>query len=160
LQDTLIDDQQPWRLKHLKSIEANYRKAPYFKANFPRMESLLSIKTNNLCEFCWEQLIFWVEEFQIQTRIIRASALNIVSKKSKLILDLCQHLGASQYLTGQYGRDYLDINSFDKAGIEIIDQDFHHPVYPQLSGEFEPYMGILDYWMNSGPGKLTLINQE
>lgn len=44
--------------------------------------------------------------------------------KSDLVLNLCKELGASTYLSGPHGRNYLDLPSFDKAGIEVAYHDF------------------------------------
>lgn len=155
LADTEVDDGQPWRTKHLKSIEMNYRKAPYFAEAYPEFERLISTPTNILAELCWQQLNFWLAEFEIETKVIRSSELEINSKKSDLVLDLCKHFSAENYLSGALGRDYLNENDFADAGIKVAYQEFIHPAYSQRWGNFEPYMGIVDYWMNCGSGKLT-----
>jgi hypothetical protein len=152
LRDTSIDDAQPWRNKHLKSIEANYGKAAHFKDCFPRLEKMFSIPESNLAELCWQQLQMWLNEFEIGTTVIRSSELSIKSRKSNLMLDICEQLGASQYLSGILGRRYLDEEAFRLAGIKIEYQDFQHPIYTQIWGDFVPYMGVVDYWMNCGAG--------
>lgn len=150
LLDTLIDDAQLWRNKHLKSIEMNYRKAPYFEKCFPALQELIHIPESRLCELCWDHLQFWLSEFGIKTQVVRASELPVSSKKSDLVLDLCRHLGASRYLSGILGRDYLNETVFADAGVAIEFQDFNHPRYPQLWGEFEANLSVVDYWMNCG----------
>jgi hypothetical protein len=148
LQTTEIDDSQPWRIKHLKSIEMNYRKAPCFDACFPKIQSLLTFPESNLAEYCLNQLRFWLGELAIDTHIVRSSELPITSAKSDLVLDLCQYFGAQHYLSGALGRNYLVEDDFSKAGIDIEYQSFKPAVYPQLWGDFIPYLGILDWWMN------------
>lgn len=160
LADTEVDDGQPWRTKHLKSIEMNYRKAPYFAEGNPELERLISTPTNNLAELCWQQLNFWLAEFEIETKVIRSSELEISSKKSDLVLDLCKHFSAENYLSGALGRDYLNEDAFSKAGIAVEYQEFIHPSYLQRWGDFEPYMSIVDYWMNCGPGKLNFKKEN
>lgn len=44
--------------------------------------------------------------------------------KSELVLNLCKEVGATTYLSGPHGRNYLDLPSFDKAGIEVAYHDF------------------------------------
>lgn len=158
--DTELDDAQPWRVKHLKSIEMNYRKAPYFATCYPKLKPLFSIPTANLAELCWQQLNFWLSEFEIDTKIVRSSDLVIISKKSDLVFDLCKHFAADHYLSGALGRDYLDENDFATAGIKVEYQEFIHTAYPQRWEGFEPYMGIVDYWMNCGSGKLTFTKEH
>lgn len=150
LRTTEIDDCQPWRTKHLKSIEMNYRKAPNFNECFPKIEALLTIPESNLANYCFYQLRFWLNELGIDTRVVRSSELPIVSSKSDLVFDLCKYLDAQSYLSGTLGRDYLIDEDFSKAGIAIEYQSFKSPVYPQLWGAFIPNLGILDWWMNSG----------
>ena len=150
LQETIVDDSKPWRGKHLKSIEMNYRKAPYFNECFPKLELLLMLPATNLAELCWQQLQFWLTELNIKTKVIRSSNLAISSKKSDLILDLCRDCNADHYLTGILGKDYHDEYSFDTNGKAEQYQDFQHPIYTQLWGDFLPYMSIIDYWMNCG----------
>lgn len=159
LRTTEIDDAQPWRKKHLKSIEMNYRKAPYFAECYPKFEQLMFIPTTNLSELCWQHLSFWLLEFEIGTKIIRSSDLHIDSKKSDLILDICRHFSVCNYLSGSKGREYLNESEFKEEGIKIEYQEFSHPVYPQIWGSFEPYMGIIDYWMNCGPGKFMCTKE-
>lgn len=154
--NTELDDTQLWRKKHLKSIEMNYAKAPYFLDCYPKFELITYIPTSNLSEFCWQQLNFWLVEFQIKTKVVRSSQLKINSKKSDLVLDFCRHFNADFYLSGEMGRNYLNEGAFVEAGIKIEYQEFIHPVYFQQWGEFEPNMGIIDYWMNCGPGQLNL----
>jgi hypothetical protein len=160
LTETEVDNSQNWRIKHIKSIEMNYRKAPYFANCFPRLCDLLLMPGDNLADLCWNQLSFWLTEFQIDTKVVRSSDLNITSKKSDLIFDLCMNYSADRYLSGALGREYLDEEKFESMGIKIQYQDFNHPNYSQLWGAFEPAMGIVDYWMNVGPGDLKNIKRK
>lgn len=155
-----IDDTQPWRTKHLKSIEMNYRKSRYFKECFPKLEQLMENSEAGMVSLLWHQLNFWLEEFEIETKILRASQLSVVGTKSALVLDICEQLGATHYLSGPMGLDYLDADAFAASAIEIIYQRFDHPTYPQLWGDFEPFMCIVDYWMNCGPGPLNFLKRE
>lgn len=154
LGEVTVDDSLPWRAKHLRSIEMNYRRAPYFKECFSKLEYLIKNPEASIVELCWQQLLFWLNEFEIKRNIVRSSELSILSKKSDLVLDICKRFDADFYLSGPMGGNYLDVNSFESHNIKIIYQNFAHPVYPQLWGDFEPYMCIVDYWMNCGPGPL------
>ncbi len=157
--DTSIIDTQPWRVKHLKSIEMNYRKAPYFSMCYPKIEELLSIPVSNLSDLCWQQLSFWLKIFNIKTKVVRSSELKIRSKKSDLVLDLCKHFSVNTYISGALGKDYLNESEFAAAQIKVIYQKFNHPIYPQLWGDFISHMSIIDYWMNCGSGRLN-INKD
>lgn len=148
LRTTEIDDAQPWRSKHLKSIEMNYRKAPRFEEYFPKIEELIRTPENKLAEYCFQQLQFWLKELNIRTRVVRSSELEIDSAKSNLVLDLCKYFKADHYLSGALGRNYLIIDDFISSEITVEFQEFNHPQYPQLWGSFAPYLSILDALMN------------
>lgn len=149
LLDTQIDDAQPWRTKHLKSIEMNYRKVSYFDARFSALQKLILQPEQLLSKMCWQQLQFWLSELNIKTPVVRSSELPVASRKSDLVLDLCKYLGANHYISGALGRDYLDDDAFAASGVKVQYQNFKHPVYPQLWGDFEPYLSVVDYWMNN-----------
>ena len=119
LRTTEIDDSQPWRTKHLKSIEMNYRKAPRFHESFSKIESLIKLPERNLADYCFRQLQFWCNELSINTCIVRSSTLLISSAKSDLVFDLCKHLNSKHYLSGKLGNAYLVEDDFKKDDIII-----------------------------------------
>lgn len=153
-----IDNAQNWRKNHLKAVYLNYKKAPRFEKCYPKLENLYQKDYQFISELCWDQLAFWLREIGVEKNVIRSSELPISTKKSELILDLCRHYNADHYMSGALGRDYLDEAEFKKVGIAIEYQDYNHPVYPQLWGDFMPFMGIVDFWMNTD--EYWLITKE
>jgi len=149
LLDLEIDTTQDWKKKHLRSIEQNYRRAPFFAGRFDRLAASYLPDATHLAALCYRQLNFWLAELKIATRILRASELPVDGHKSDLILGLCGHVGATTYLSGPLGRSYLQEDRFRAAGIELRYQDYVHPEYPQLYGAFVPALSIVDCWLNS-----------
>lgn len=149
LKETELDNSRHWKSKHLKSIFLNYRAAPRFDACYPKLEALYAADDALLADMCFRQLQFWLRELGVEKKVVRASSLPLTSRKSELVLDICRYFGADRYISGALGRDYLDEEKFADAGIRIEYQDYRHPVYPQLHGEFLPCMGIVDFWMNT-----------
>jgi hypothetical protein len=49
------------------------------------------------------------------------------------------------------------VESFAQCGIEVHFQEYRHPVYPQLHGDFEPYMSVIDLLFNVGPGSFEVM---
>jgi hypothetical protein len=154
IKDVLIDNSQRWKKKHLKNIFFNYKKSPFFDELYPRIEELYQQDFDFFSDLAYRHLLFWLSELDIDTKIIKSSDLNIDSKKSDLILDLCQHHNADKYLSGALGKDYLDENHFKEKGIKIEYQDYQHPAYQQLNGDFLSHMGVVDFCMNSNEIKL------
>lgn len=152
LLDVEIDSRRDWRKKHRRSIEMNYRRAANFERNIPKLETLYGGDEHLLADLCFNHLQFWLRELEIDTRVVRASTLHVEGRKSDLVLQLCKHLGATTYLSGPRGRDYLAQNDFAASGVDVVFYEFKHPVYPQLYGEFLPAMSVVDYWMNANNG--------
>lgn len=148
LRETEIDYSRDWKSKHLKSIRLNYCRAPYYAERYPKLEALYDVIDIHLSDLCFRHLQFWMVELGIKSRLVKASSLSVESVKSDLILDLCKALGATYYISGIFGRQYLDSHKFEAAGVELDYQQFQHPIYPQLHGEFLSGMGIVDAWMN------------
>ena len=71
--------------KHLKSIYYNYKKAPFFKYLYPKIEHLYQKNFDLFSNLAYQHLIFWLSELNIKTKIVKSSELNINSKKSDLI---------------------------------------------------------------------------
>ena len=149
MKETALDNNQYWKARHLKSVFLNYRSAPRFDACYPKLEALYQADDTLLADMCFRQLQFWLRELGVEKRVVRASSLPVASRKSELVFDICRHFEADCYISGALGRNYLDEGKFTNAGIRIEYQDYRHPVYPQLHGDFLPCMGIVDFWMNT-----------
>lgn len=154
--DTKIVD-GPWRRKHLRTIELAYQKAEHFERYFPALRGILSQQWTRLVDLD-ETLLRWLmNELGIKIPVERASGYTFGGEKSALVLDMCQQLGATKYIFGHHGKDYADVEAFRLAGVEPIFQQYVHPVYKQLHGEFIPGLSILDLLFNHGPDSLEIL---
>jgi hypothetical protein len=158
LVDIKIDWTQNWKRKHLEAIKQNYMRAAFFSDRFERLVTSYTLEAESLADFCYRQLQFWLDRLAISTPIVRASELGVVGSKSRLIADICKNLGATTYLSGPFGRDYLEEAYFAAAGVAIRYHDYSPPVYPQLFGEFIPALSVVDYWLNAAPQDASLID--
>jgi hypothetical protein len=80
----------------------------------------------------------------IDTPLVLASCLGVAGRKTDLLVGLCQELGATEYLSGPSGREYLELEKFRTAGIEVRFFDFEHPRYVQSSSEFVASLSAID----------------
>lgn len=149
MNEMLIDRNYNWRRKHLNAIFLAYKKAANFDVLFPELQELYAQEYENIAQLAWVHLKFWLEILGIHTKMIKSSSLNVNGKKSGLVLELCKAVGADYYISGAMGKDYLDINQFAMQGVQVEFQNYQHPEYPQLHGEFIPNMGIADFAMNA-----------
>jgi len=144
-----IDNKQKWRKKHYQSICMNYSKSTHFKKYRPLIENYFTKEWEYLSDLCFKMLIDFLNILNISTTIIKSSDMKEKNvSKNDLILEICKDLKATTYFSGKCGQDYIDEDSFNKHNIDVVFQDYEHPVYNQLYSGFEPYMGIIDLLMN------------
>lgn len=155
--ETQIIDQKPWRKKHLRSIEQNYARAPYFKRYIDFFVDTYSRPWTSLVDLNLHQLTWLLEALGIGVPIRRASTMGLQRVKSDMALDMCQKVGADLLIFGVQGRDYADRDAFATANIKIVFQDYQHPVYPQLYGDFVSHLSVVDLLFNCGPSSLDIL---
>jgi hypothetical protein len=149
-----------WQQKHLRSLQTNYGRAPYFARHKSFFEDIYAKRPHCLIEQIQEITEYLLKAFSINTKLLFSSRLDVQGTKSGLILNICQRLGATTYLSGPLGREYLDAPSFENANIELIYQDYRHPIYTQTYPGFEPYMAAIDLLFNHGNDSLRILRGD
>lgn len=150
LNELNIDSKQNWKKKHWTSIFFNYKKTPFFNQYADFLNEYYQLEITNLSEFIQISTNYFLKELKIETPTIKLSELNIESKKQELIIDICKATNSSAFVFGAMGKDYADLDYFKQHQISIYFQEYKHPIYTQLHGDFSPYMTILDALFNLG----------
>lgn len=158
--ETTIDARQPWRKKHINTVEQFYRKAPYFHQYFETFKELLLQPRPTIAGLDIAVIEYFVEKLGLKTTLYHSSQLNIEGDRVERLIKLCLHFNAEQYLTGNAAKTYLQEGLFDDAGIKVCWQDYFHPKYSQLHGDFVPYLSTLDLLLTCGPSSLAVIRGE
>jgi hypothetical protein len=156
-----IDQQTNWSRKHLRAIELSYRKAQHFENFFPELKGIYEREWTHLVDLS-EALILWIMKIlDFQRPVERSSRFDIQGQGSDYVLELAQKSGATHYLSGVHGKDYLDLETFDKAGMGLMFQSFTCHPYQQIYGEnFTSHLSILDALFNVGKeGTLELLKK-
>jgi hypothetical protein len=86
----------------------------------------------------------------IEGDFVKASDLNVSGNKTDLLISICEAVGADTYLSGQGAKGYLEEEKFRSKGLDLRYQEFEHPTYKQLFGEFVPGLSIIDMLFNEG----------
>lgn len=157
LTEVEIDNTTGWKRKHLKSLELNYAKAPYFDRYIGFFRELYAREWKMLTDLNDAIFQYLLKELGITTKILYAHDLDLKGSKSDLVLDMCKKLGCDTYIFGALGRDYADVAAFTKAGVRVLFQDYRHPQYPQQFRDFEPYMSIVDLLFNCGEKSAAVL---
>ncbi|MGW7773359.1 WbqC family protein [Pseudomonas machongensis] len=152
IRDVQLHDAR-WQLKHWKTLEANYAKAPYFKTIAEWLKPLYLEQTHSHLSILNHRLLQAICTYLgIATRISHSWDFRLGEGKSERLVDLCKQAGATDYVSGPAARDYLDESLFREQGISVHWFDYSgYPAYPQQWGEFVHGVTVLDLLFNCGP---------
>ena len=163
LNDVMINNKMPWRVKMWKSIRQNYSKAVYFGELAPSIEKWLLCSHRSLADQNIAFINLICAFLGIQTEFRLSSKHKINAYRSHKVLELLSWCNATQYLCAQGSFDYMRQDAiFPVDDIEVLFQNFEPKPYTQIGAlnEFIPSLSILDALLNIGPEKtLELINK-
>lgn len=138
INETRISPLTAWVHRHRTALAQSYETCPIAILNYERLIDLIRSTT--------AQLVDSLDRSLLTKSWISSSELRVQGTKSELVLNLCKEVGADQYLSGPFGRDYLDLPSFDKAGIEVVWHDYQDPDDPPLSAVHHLFTRSTPMW--------------
>lgn len=156
-----VDNKQNWRKKHLSAIQQSYSKAPFYKEYAGIFEEAYSRD--------WEYLIdidmYFITKLSEclgmgSKKTIRSSTLDATGDRVERLVNMCKMFKADTFYEGAAGRNYLDEKHFAGHGIRLEFQDYRHPVYNQLYGDFVPYLSVIDLLFNHGAESLAILTNR
>jgi hypothetical protein len=145
---------------HLRSIETNYRRAPFFEEHFEGLNEVFRApESHSLAELSIRLIQWFCKVFCIKATMRRSSEMNLPGRRSELLVNLCRSLSTDYYLSALGSSVYLceDLQLFSDAGIEVGFQHYEHPEYRQLFPPFVPYASALDLLFNEGTEAMAII---
>lgn len=147
-----ISNESNWKKKHWDSIKQFYAKAPFFKHHSAFFESIYLKDYTLLVDLIKDINEYLFIQLNVKSKIIYSSSLsNIKSAKDDLILDICLELNADTYISGPFGRDYLNEENFHKKNIKILYHDYEATEYKQVFSGFKSNLSVIDLLFNCGP---------
>lgn len=145
-----INNKIRWQKTHLGALRTNYQRAAYYEEVLGWLEPLYRETPTYLAAFNQSLIEAVLHHFELPAKLVIASSLGSEGCGAELLLQLVQAVGGNVYVSGPSGRDYLDTSIFERAGVKVQFQQFHHPVYPQLYGDFISGLSVVDLLMNVG----------
>jgi hypothetical protein len=149
-----------WRAKHWKTLRSCYARAAHFDEFAGEFEEFYSHDWAKLSELNVEAIRMLARAFGVEKEFVFSSTLGAGGQKSERVLNICKAVGATRYYSGRAGSTYLDAEAFRREGVEIVVQQFEHPVYEQLFMKeqgFVPNLSAADLLFNCGAEGLSLI---
>ncbi|MFH1569316.1 MAG: WbqC family protein [Gemmatimonadota bacterium] len=160
IREVAVNEDTNWRHKHWQSLVTNYSRAPHWEALEPALKELYGRPWAELAELNRATVEMLAGALGIGTAVTWASQLEGIGEDpTGRLVDLCRALGADAYLSGADGASYMDLAQFEEAHIEVIFQQYDHPTYPQLFGEFQSHLSALDLALNCSPDSLSILRR-
>lgn len=160
--DIRMQPLERWVMKHIRTLEQSYAKAPSAAGMLALVEEVFAAAPSTLAELSRASLRHLCRALDIGSacRFLDSSELCIGGHGSERVLGIVKALGGTVYLTGWGARDYLRHEDFEAEGIEVRYMDYRIGPYPQLHGDFTPFVSALDLLANCGAGGRAHLHSQ
>lgn len=156
--DVEINNSLPWRDVHWRRLLFSYSNSDYFHLYRDYLEEVYSSDWTDLVSLNLETLRATMGWLGVNVRVIQESELNVSSKSTQRLVDICEQIGADTYVSGKGGRDYMDEALFASRGLGLVYAKYESIIYPQrFSSAFVPDLSIIDLVSNVSPADLKPI---
>lgn len=159
ISEATIDNSSNWKENHLKSIRYNYGKASFFQEYMDLLEEIYDRDWEHLADLNITLVERITAILGLEGKFIRSSELGVEGVKTDHLINISREVGADEYISGPAAKDYIEVDKFKSAGIKLYWHEFHHPSYPQLYGDFVPYMSVIDLLFNTGRDAMNYIRK-
>lgn len=159
VKDVRINQTVNWRSRHLRALEMQYARAPFRDRYLPELRSLYEAPWERLHDLNMAVIRWLLGAFGIVTPVRAASEWEARDEPTDRLIDLCRAVGASRYLSGPGGEQYMDSKKFELADLQLEIQQFQHPRYPQAHEPFLPAMSAIDLLFCCGPEALARLRE-
>lgn len=159
IEDVRINDQTNWRQKHLSLLQQAYADAPYVQEMIELVNSVYYGRYETIDQLSEATIIAICRYYGLNEgrTFVDVRTLNISGRSSQRVLDIVLALGGDVYVSGLGALQYLDHQLFDENGVNVQYMNYRKTPYPQLHGEFTPFVSILDLIANQGEAGLKYI---
>lgn len=162
IDEVLIDDRVDWRSQHRDVLRQVYIKSPFLSDMLAIVDRVFSGTFNTLAELSRTSMMSLAEYFGLVDSVyfLESSSLRIGGTSSQRLHDIVAELRGNIYVTGHGALNYLDHQLFERSGIAVQYMQYRCIPYPQLHGDFTPYVTALDLIANCGPDGARVIQSE
>lgn len=159
--DVMLTDSR-WQIKHWKTLEGNYAKAPHFREITDWLAPLyLDAAYQSLSEVNINFIKAICNYLDIETKITSSQDYRIGEGKIQRLVNICLQSGATEYVSGPAAKDYIDESIFTENKLKLTWFEYpNYPEYPQLWGAFEHGVTILDLLFNCGRDANRFVRRE
>jgi hypothetical protein len=143
--------------KFIKTIQFNYKKAPYFNEIYLLLDNIISNKNRNLSDFIINSYKVVFNYLKINKTLLISSKIpkNCSLKGKHKVIEICKISNASTYINPIGGKGLYSKNEFDNEGIKLNFLQTNNIEYEQFGNKFIPWLSIIDVLMFNSPEKIV-----
>ena len=150
IREVKINNTADWQRKSLATVSQSYGRAESFSQAASFLDTLFGRRWDRLVDINLFTIEWISRRLGVGTPMKLSSELQVQGQATERLVNLCRALGAETYLAGAGGHDYMDLGLFERAGIQVRFQEYVHPVYKQLHGEFVSHLSAIDLILLEG----------
>lgn len=145
-----------WKAKFLKTIQFNYGRHPYFKTVFELVNDCVKYDAEMLAEFNMRSIKKILDYVGLAyDHTLPGSTIECSGSATELLISMVKAVGGDAYMCGGGAGGYQEDALFAASGLQLIYQNFKHPVYPQKGKTaFVAGLSILDALFNCPPEQI------
>ena len=153
-----LPPEKKWRVDMLNQLHAAYSESNYYEEIHNDFEKLIMFDCRYFYQFTINIIYFFMKALNIKkTCYIDLDFNKEFGESNNRLINLCNEVKASTYLSGVGAKSYIDEDIFLENKIEVVYQKYLPPQYKQLSDEFIPGLSIIDALFNCGYSKTEII---
>lgn len=150
------------RQENLKTLEINYKRAPFFYETCGLMERIFASEESSLALFLKESIQHICGYLGIGTRLLLSSEVekDNALKGEEKIIDICKSLGADRYYNAIGGKELYHAGRFGDEDIELYFLKAQLQEYRQFGEDFVPGLSIIDVMMFNSAEEISRMLRQ
>ncbi|MRT17163.1 WbqC family protein [Vitellibacter sp. q18] len=141
---------EKWLSQFFKTIEQNYKNAPYFEETFQILKTVFEFGHTKIAALAIASVLQVSSYLKLDTQFeissIDYSTTTSLSKAERLIA-ICKIKGGDHYINPSGGKALYHKNTFEKEGITLSFIENELVPYNQFGNQFEKGLSIIDVLM-------------
>jgi hypothetical protein len=128
IKDVEVSRDPTWRKKVVRKIKENLK---FDSSEIYQHDKLIDINMSSI-RWCMQNM-------KVERDIVFASSLGVTGGKSELLSNIVRSLGATKYISGPSGRDYLDMSYFEGIEVEFFEpkvNNYYSSLYNIATSKF------------------------
>ena len=150
ISETEITEEKKWLTQFFKTIEQNYKNAPYFNETFQLLKRVFEKDHSKIGALSMDSIREVSEYLQLKTQFEISSRNYSKSKglsKVDRLIAICMEKGSDYYINPTGGKELYNKSNFKKEGITLSFIENELVSYTQFGNEFVSGLSIIDVLM-------------